>query len=85
VLLIKGSKIGTAKIDNKVTLPKKSNEIHYFTIKTKVQNVGANILPVFMSVMGGKSIDLQVTGDIKAKAKGLSKKFPVDFKEKVKL
>jgi hypothetical protein len=38
-----------------------------------------------MGLMTKDSIELEVKGDIKAKAKGISKKVPIDFKEKVKL
>ena len=84
-LFVKGNRIGTANIDNKVTLPKKSNQIHRFIIKSSLKDMGSSAIPLLMGVLGGGTIDLQIKGDIKAKAKGISKKFPVDFKKKVKL
>ena len=84
-LYLKGNKMGEAKLQEKITLPKKSNKIHRFTIKSSLQDVASGILPLMMAVLASNSVDLQVKGDIKARAKGLSKKFPVDFKEKVKL
>ena len=84
-LFVKGSGIGTATIDNKVTLPKKSNQIHRFIIKSSLKDMGANVFPILMTVLGGGIIELQIKGDIKATAKGIGKRFPVDFKEKVKL
>jgi LEA14-like dessication related protein len=84
-LLAKGNRIGTASIDNKITLPKKSNKIHRFIIKASMKDMASGALPILMSVIAGNPIDLQIKGDIKAKAKGLSKKFPVDFKERVRL
>ena len=84
-LFVKGSRIGTATIDNKVTLPKKSNQIHRFIIKSSLKDMGANVFPILMTVLGGGIIELQIKGDIKATAKGIGKRFPVDFKEKVKL
>ena len=84
-LYLKGNKMGEAKIQEKITLPKKSNKIHRFTIKSSLQDVASGILPLIMEVVMTKSVDLQVKGDIKAKAKGIGKRFPVDFKERVKL
>lgn len=84
-LFAKGNRIGTANIDNKVTLPKKSNQIHRFIITSSLKDMGTSALPVLMSVLGGGSIELQIKGDIKAKAKGIGKRFPVNFKEKVQL
>ena len=84
-LFVKGSKIGTATIENKVVLPKKSNQIHRFIIKSSLKDMGNSVLPILMGVLGGGTISLQVKGDIKAKAKGIGKRFPVDFKEKIKL
>ncbi|MDG1477572.1 MAG: LEA type 2 family protein [Vicingaceae bacterium] len=84
-LFAQGNKVGTANIENKVTLPKKSNQIHRFTITSSLKDMGSSAFPLLMTVMGGEPIELQITGDIKAKAKGIGKRFPVDFKEKVTL
>lgn len=84
-LFVTGKKMGSATIENKITLPKRSNEVHRFLIQTKLENMASGALPIMMAVMGGKAIEIGVQGDIKARAKGLSKKFPVDFTEKVKL
>lgn len=84
-LFAKGNRVGTANIENKVTLPKKSNQIHRFIITSSLKDMGSSAFPLIMSVLGGGDIEVQITGDIKAKAKGIGKRFPVDFKEKVKL
>ncbi len=84
-LLIKKNRIGTANIDNKIVLPKKSNKIHRFIIKTTLKDMASNTLPILISVLSGGHIELQVKGDIKAKAKGIGKRIPVDFKEKLEL
>ena len=84
-LFVKEDRIGTAKIDNKVTLPKNSNKIHRFIIKSSLKDMGASVFPLMMTVMSGGEIEMHIKGDIKATAKGIGKRFPVDFKEKVKL
>jgi len=83
-LLIKGEKIGTAKIKNDIILPKNSNQTHQFVIESFFDNIGG-AMPSLMGAMMGQPIELQVKGNIKGKAKSFSKKFPVDFKEKIQL
>jgi len=80
-----GNKVGEAKVKEKITLPKKSNKVYRFTIKTSVDDIVNSALPVLMSLMSKDNIELGVKGDIKAKAKGIGKRFPVDFKERVKI
>jgi len=84
-LFADGKKIGAANVKEKVTLPKKSNKIHQFTIQTSVKDITSNTLPLLMSLMSKSNLEVQIKGDIKAKAKGIGKRFPVDFKERVKL
>jgi LEA14-like dessication related protein len=84
-LFADGNRVGTANIKNKITLPKKSNQIHRFTITSSLKDMGSSAFPLIMSVLGGGDIEVQIIGDIKAKAKGIGKRFPVNFKEKVKL
>lgn len=84
-LYIKGKKIGSANIKDKIVLPKKSNEKHKIVIQTGLADMLSSAVPVLMGLIFDNSIELAVKGDIKARAKSLSKRFPVDFKEKVKL
>ena len=76
---------GVARVKEKVTLKKKSNKIHRFTIQTSASDIASSAIPVLMGLIMKSDLELQVQGDIKAKAKGLGKRFPVDFKEKIKL
>lgn len=84
-LFADGKKVGIARVKEKITLPKKSNKIHRFTIQTSVQDIVSNALPLLMNLMTQDNIELGIKGDIKAKAKGVGKRFPVDFKERVKI
>lgn len=84
-LFLKGKKLGTANIKEKIKLKKKSNEIHRFVIQSNLKDIASGVIPIIMGLMTKDSIELEVKGDIKAKAKGISKKVPIDFKEKVKL
>ncbi len=84
-LFAEGNKVGIAKIKEKVVLKKKSNKIYRFTIHTSAQDISVSAMPLMMSLMSKSNLEVQVKGDIKAKAKGIGKRFPVDFKEKVSL
>lgn len=84
-VLIKENRIGTATIENKIVLPKNSNQVHRFIIRSTLKDMGSNVFPLLMTVLGGGTIELQIKGDIKATAKGIGKRFPVDFKENVKI
>jgi LEA14-like dessication related protein len=84
-LFTDGKRVGNANVKEKIKIPKKSNKIHRFTVQTSTADIVSNAIPLLMSLMSKTTLEVQITGDIKAKAKGLSKRFPVDFKDKVKL
>jgi len=84
-LFVKDKKSGKVNLKNKVTLPKKSNMVHHFVFESDYKNISADPLTIISTVLGDSRMIVQVKGTIKAKAKGVSKKFPVDFKEKVSL
>lgn len=84
-LFVKNKKVGTSKIKDNIDLPKNSDETHQIVVKTTVEDMIGTAIPVILSVLFEDSVDLQVKGEIKARAKSLSKSFPVDFKEKVRL
>lgn len=84
-LFAEGEKVGRASVKEKIKLKKKSNKIHRFTIQTSASEILSGAIPVILSVLTKGNIELQVTGDIKAKAKGIGKRFPVNFKDRVKL
>ena len=84
-LYVENEKVGKVTLKDKIFLPKKSNKIHHFVFETDYTSLTTDPMAILGMVMGGGKLQIQVKGDIKAKAKGLSKKFPVDFKENVAL
>lgn len=84
-LFAEGKKIGIARVKEKVKLKKKSNQIYRFTIQTSAADILTGALPVLMGLLLKDNLDMHIQGDIKAKAKGVGKRFPVDVKEKIKL
>jgi LEA14-like dessication related protein len=84
-LFVKNKKVGTSKIKDKIELPKNSDQTHQIVVVTNVGDMIGSAIPVILSVLFDDTVDLQIKGEIKARAKSLSKSFPVDFKEKVRL
>lgn len=84
-LFVDNRKIGSAKLKEKIVLQKKSNEIHHVTVETNLKQLLSSALPTLLGLITKTDIELGVKGDIKARAKSLSKKFPLDFKERVQL
>lgn len=82
---LKGEKMGVASIKEKIKLKKKSNKIYRFTIQSHFKDIASGVLPILMGLITKNSMPLRVNGHIKAKAKGISKKIPIDFKENIKL
>lgn len=84
-LYVKDAKTGKVTLKDKVTLPENSNKIHHFLFKTDYKNLTSDPTTILGTLLGSNKIPIQVKGYIKAKAKGLSKKFPVEFKEKIEI
>ncbi len=83
---IKGVKLGNVVMKNKVVLPKKSDLTHDVIITGKPAQMSLAAIPTLIGLMGkNKSVQVQVKGEIKARAKNISKKFPVDFSDQVSL
>jgi LEA14-like dessication related protein len=83
-LFLGGKALGKAVIGERIILPKNSNETHTFTISTDLSKLGG-MLGVGAMMLGGGSKTFRVKGWVKAKAFGVGKKFPVDFKESLKI
>ncbi len=84
-LFAEGKKVGIARVKEKIKLKKKSNKIHRFTIQSSPTDIISGAIPVLMGLILKSDFELHVQGDIKAKAKGVGKRFPVSFKERIKL
>lgn len=84
-LFADGKKIGVAQVKEKVTLKKKSNKIYRFTVHTSSEDILSSAIPLLMTYFGKDNVSLKVDGTLKAKAKGLSKRFPVNFEERIKI
>lgn len=84
-LYVKNKKIGATNIKEKIVLPKKSEEHHKIVIETGLADMLTGAIPVLVGLVFDRSIELEINGNIKARAKSLSKTFPVNFKDRVEL
>ena len=82
-LFLNGSEMGKAIIKEKIVIPKQSNEVHRFTVKLNNKDLAANTLPFILSAALGIPMRLTVKGYIKAKAKMISKKIPIEFTKNI--
>lgn len=84
-LFVKGEKIGNAKLDNTIVLPKNSNEVYEALVFTPMSEMQTNAIPTILSVIGQPTVPVHVKGYVKGKVKGVAKKIPVEFTDNVRL
>ncbi|KJS06679.1 MAG: hypothetical protein VR77_03505 [Flavobacteriales bacterium BRH_c54] len=84
-LFVKGKKIGNAKLDNIIVLPKNSNEVYEALVFTPMNEMQTNAIPIILSVIGQPTVPVHVKGYVKGKVKGVAKKIPVEFTDNVRL
>lgn len=84
-LFVKGKKIGNAKLDNTIVLPKNSNEVYEALVFTPMNEMQTNAIPTILSVIGQPTVPVHVKGYVKGKVKGVAKKIPVEFTDNVRL
>lgn len=70
--------LGNAKLLNQVKLPAKSEMSQKFQVHVGVSSALLGGFASFFSILKKNSADVQLKGNIKAKAFGFSKVFPVD-------
>lgn len=84
-VFIGGKSMGKARIKNRVVLPKKSDKVQHITVVADFKDMASVGLPGLLSIFSGGSLQLGIKGDIKGKAMMITRKFPVDFTERVSL
>ena len=84
-LYLDGKSLDKAKIKEKIVLPKKSEGAHRITVSADAKSLLGAGLPGLFSMGTGGPMNVQVKGNIKAKAKGIKKSFPVDFAHRVEM
>jgi LEA14-like dessication related protein len=83
-LYIGGSKVGKAELGKKVKFLKKQQRAYSVVVKTDLKNATGGIAGL-MGVFLTKKAKISIKGTITGKARGVRKKFPVDFTENISL
>lgn len=84
-IMINNIKIGKAKIDEKMVLPRKSTSNHHVNVSASFQNMLVGILPLMMSLKKGKDATIRIVGDVKVGAMMLNKKVDIEFQKDISL
>jgi len=84
-IYIRGKQAGKAKIENKVVLKKHSQDTHHITVSANYKEITAAMGSGLLSLLMNSSVPLEIKGQITARAMMISKSFPVDVKQNVKL
>jgi LEA14-like dessication related protein len=79
------SELGSAKIKEKIVIPKKSEESYTFLIETQFSRLAVAGIPMLISMVQTKQVELKLVGNVKVRSWGISKRFPVEIVEKVNL
>ena len=85
-IYVKGSKLAKAKIDNKIVLPKNTEEFHKVVMKSDYEDFADGALVKMLGLtLGSGDIDFKVDGYVTGKAFFIRKKVHVTHEEKVPL
>ena len=81
-LYLNDKKLGKAIMQEDVKLMKKSTEVHQIAVVATVKDLSKGLLSS-LGMLFGKTADLRIQGDVKAKAFGIGKTFEVDFTQEI--
>lgn len=83
---IKGTKLAKAKIDNKISLSKNSNDYHKVVMRSDYEDFADGALMNMLTLtFGSKEVDFKVDGFITGKAFFITKKVAISHEERVPL
>jgi LEA14-like dessication related protein len=84
-IFLNKSELGSAKIKQKIIIPRKSEESYTFLIETQFSRLAIAGIPMLINMVQTKQVEIKLVGDVKVRSMGISKKFPVEIIEKVNL
>ncbi len=83
-LSLNNVELGKVKKTSRLKIPAHSNTVHPFDVEVRFSKLSDNPLSLLSSVISNK-IGLKATGYVKARKFLLSKKYPIDENQSVKL
>ncbi len=84
-VMVNQTNIGKIKLADKVKINARSEKAHRFVIKANYSDIAVGGFSSLLSIIMSKKVNLTCNGNITARALGISKKMPVDFKGDVPL
>jgi LEA14-like dessication related protein len=84
-VMVNQTNIGKIKLAEKVKINARSEKAHRFVIKANYSDIAVGGFSSLLSIIMSKKVNISCNGNIKAKALGVSKTMPVDFKGDVPL
>lgn len=84
-IFVNGNDFGKTIIDEKEEVAANSSEIHYFFVETSPTAFFFQAIPLMNSISNHEEVSVKMKGRVKVSAFGISKKFPIDREEKIKI
>jgi LEA14-like dessication related protein len=84
-VMVNQTNLGRINLAEKVKINAKSEKAHRFVVEAKYSDIAVGGFSSLLSIIMSKKVNLSCNGSIKAKALGVSKTMPVDFKGDVPL
>jgi len=77
-IFLNGTSLGKPIVQEKLVLPKKSNQVHSLTVTADVSAIVAQGFGAMLQLMTASEVQFKIKGSIKAKAMGVKKSIVVD-------
>jgi len=82
-IFVNGKKAGLVKREYHVRIPARGEFTVPLEVKLNLKELGT--METLLGVLGGKKFDVQYSGDLRVKYRGLPIKVPVDYKSEIRL
>ena len=80
--IVNGTKLGKAKIADKIVLKKKAQDTYTFVLKADMEDLSSKVGLLLPILLTGKA-KVKIKGKVLAKAIGMKKKVPIEFIEEI--
>lgn len=84
-VFVKGIDFGEAAIDAKEAVAANSNEVHYFYVETNPTKLFFQAMPLMSSLSNHEPMNVKMKGRVKVRAFGVSKWFPLEMEQEIKV
>jgi LEA14-like dessication related protein len=75
--------IGKAKLNNKIAIPAKSEQMHEFEVKTDLSTLGLAAIPMIADLLRSKKSTITMDGYIKGRALFISRKVDIKYTDTI--